>query len=69
MVWVESLDDKEMMIATEPRTFFTTAHYDGYPMVLVRLTAIDVKRATELIEESWRLRAPASLAKRSRKKK
>jgi hypothetical protein len=57
------------MIATEPRTFFTTSHYDGYPMVLVRLEAIDVKRATELIYESWRLRAPAALVKRSRKRK
>jgi len=69
VVWVESLDDKEMMIATEPRVFFTTPHYDGYPMVLVRLEKIDLKRAKELIEESWRLRAPASLVKKSRKRK
>jgi len=63
VVWVESLDDKEMMIATEPRVFFTTPHYDGYPMVLVRLEAIDAKRARELINESWSLRAPKSLLK------
>ena len=68
VVWVESLDDKEIMTATEPRTFFTTSHYDGYPMVLVRLEAIDVKRATELITESWRLRAPKALLKTSRKR-
>lgn len=67
VVWVETLDDKEMMIATEPRVFFTTPHYNGYPMVLVRLEAIDVKRARELITESWRLRAPKALLKRSPK--
>jgi hypothetical protein len=69
VVWVESLDDKEMMIASEPRVFFTTPHYDGYPMVLVRLEAIDVKRAKELITESWRLRAPKSLLKKFEKGK
>ena len=68
VVWVESLDDKEIMISTEPRTFFTTPHYDGYPMVLVRLEDIGVKRARELILESWRLRAPKALLKRSRKR-
>jgi hypothetical protein len=69
VVWVESLDDKEMLIATEPRTFFTTPHYDGYPMVLVRLDRIDVKRARELICESWRLRVPRALLKRLPKRK
>ena len=67
VVWVESLDDKEMMIASEPRIFFTTPHYDGYPMVLVRLRAVDVMRAKELITESWRLRAPKSLLKQAQK--
>ncbi|HSF16531.1 MAG TPA: MmcQ/YjbR family DNA-binding protein [Vicinamibacteria bacterium] len=63
VVWVESLDEKELLIAAEPHVFFTTPHYDGYPIVLVRLGAIDVKRAKELIGESWRLRAPKSLVK------
>jgi hypothetical protein len=61
VVWVESLDLKEALIAWEPRVFFTTSHYDGYAIVLVRLDAVDVKRAEDLITESWRLRAPASL--------
>jgi hypothetical protein len=68
VVWVENLDDKEILIATEPRVFFTTPHYDGYPMVLVRLEAIDAKRARELITESWRLRAPKSLLKKTGKR-
>jgi hypothetical protein len=67
VVWVESLDEKELLIEAEPRVFFTTAHYDGYPMVLVRLEAVDAKRAKELITESWRLRAPASLRKQAAK--
>lgn len=63
VVWVESVDAKEAMIALEPETFFTTPHYDGYAIVLVRLDAVDEARAAELVEESWRLRAPASLVR------
>jgi len=63
VVWVDSLDAKDAMIASEPHTFFTTPHYDGHPIVLVRLEAIDGRRARELILESWRIRAPRSLVK------
>jgi hypothetical protein len=63
VVWVESTDEKSAMIAAEPEKFFTTSHYDGSPVVLVRLEAIDVGEATELVTESWRLRAPRSLVR------
>jgi hypothetical protein len=53
--------EKLAMIATEPAKFFTTPHYDGYPMVLVRFAAINVDELTELLTESWRLRAPRRL--------
>ena len=58
VVWVESGEDKLAMISSEPDKFFTTDHYDGHPIVLVRLEGVDVEEATELITESWRLRAP-----------
>ncbi len=63
VVWVESLDAKEALIATQPKVFFTTPHYDGYPMVLVRTSAVGQKQARAVIEESWKLRAPKSLVK------
>ena len=34
---VEHLAAKEVLLASEPRVFFTTPHFDGYPAVLVRL--------------------------------
>ena len=58
VVWVESEEDKLAMISSEPDKFFTTDHYDGHPIVLVRLEGVDADEATELITESWRLRAP-----------
>jgi hypothetical protein len=36
VVWVESLEDKEALIASDPGKFFTTPHYDGQPITLVR---------------------------------
>ena len=36
VLWVESEEEKQAMIATDPTKFFTTPHYDGHPMVLVR---------------------------------
>lgn len=61
VVWVDSREDKEALIASDPAKFFTTSHYDGHPVVLVRLQAVDVDEVTELIGDSWRLRAPRSL--------
>jgi len=63
VVWVDSLEEKEAMLASHPDRFFTTAHYDGHPIVLVRLEAIERDEAAELITESWRLRAPARLVR------
>jgi hypothetical protein len=58
VVWVGSLDEKEMLLEHEPAVHFTTPHYDGLPIVLVRLEAVDQDEAAELLTESWRLRAP-----------
>src|SRR5262249_31280071 len=66
VVWVDSLDAKDALIASEPATFFTTPHYDGYPIVLVRLGAIDQRRARELILESLRIRAPRNWGRAER---
>ena len=53
--------EKEALIEAEPEKFFTTPHYDGYEMVLVRYDAVEVDELEELLTESWRLRAPAKL--------
>ncbi len=63
VVWVDSEEEKRALIESEPEKFFTTPHYDGYPIALVRLEALDRQEAEELVVESWRLRAPRSLVK------
>lgn len=43
--------------------FFTTAHHNGYPAVLVRLAAVDVDELAELLTDGWRCQAPKPLVK------
>src|SRR5258708_17974840 len=52
------LEERNELLKAEPGKFFITAHYDGYPAVLVRLSQVDLDEMTELVIESWRLCAP-----------
>jgi hypothetical protein len=53
---------KFALIADEPRVYFTTPHFDGYPAVLVKLGAIRAADLKELITEAWLTQAPRKLA-------
>jgi hypothetical protein len=54
--------DKEALTASDPETFFTEPHYNGFPAILVRLPAISVDELEELIVYGWRTQAPRALA-------
>jgi hypothetical protein len=54
---------KLALIADDPGVYFTTPHFDDYPMVLVRLAEIEVPELTELITDAWLAQAPKTLAK------
>jgi hypothetical protein len=56
-------DDKEGLLASDPAIYFSTPHYDGYPMVLVRLSKISEKELREVLTDAWRIRAPATVRK------
>jgi hypothetical protein len=58
VVWTGDLAEKEALIASEPDKFFTTPHYHGHPTVLVRFGAVTVDELSEVLTESWRVRAP-----------
>jgi hypothetical protein len=59
---VEHLGAKEALLADDPRVFFTTPHFDGYPAILARLERVAVGDLGELIAEAWLARAPKRLA-------
>jgi hypothetical protein len=52
---------KFALVADEPRVYFTTPHFDGYPAVLVKLAEIEVRDLEELITEAWLMQAPKKL--------
>lgn len=58
VVWVADEGEKLGLVSSEPEKFFTTPHYDGHPIVLVRFGGVDIEELRELLTESWRLRAP-----------
>jgi hypothetical protein len=54
---------KRVLIGDDPRVFFTTSHFKGYPAVLVRLERISVADLEEVVTEAWLVRAPKRLVK------
>ncbi|MCF6745758.1 MmcQ/YjbR family DNA-binding protein [Blastococcus sp. KM273128] len=54
--------EKAALLAAAPGVFLTTPHFDGYPVVLVRLRRIPAGELAELVEDAWRARAPRRLA-------
>ena len=52
---------KEMLLASRPKIYFTTPHFDGWPAILIRLPAIRVSELRELLRRSWFERAPKKL--------
>ena len=58
MVGVADLGEKEALLASDERAYFTVSYYDGYPAVLVRLAFADETELRELLVEAWMRTAP-----------
>jgi hypothetical protein len=56
-VRTHDLEMKEALLRSDPKVYFTTPHFDGYPAVLIRLDKISVKELKDVIEEAWLARA------------
>jgi hypothetical protein len=63
VLYVGDEAEKQALLLGEPGVFFTTAGYDGWPLVMLRLAEVDAGRLAELITDAWRMRAPAALAR------
>jgi hypothetical protein len=63
--WVPSESDKQALVQDTASPFFTTAHFDGHPSVLVRasrLGEIDHEELTEVVQDAWLSRASPTRA-------
>ena len=58
VLYVGDEAEKQALLLGEPELFFTAPGYDGLPLVMLRLPAVDVDRLAELITDAWRMRAP-----------
>ena len=59
-IWVESDEDKVALVEDPSTPFFTTAHFEGHPSVLVRsgrLGEMSRSELTEVIQDAWLARA------------
>ena len=65
MFWVTSEADKQALVQDQASPFFTTAHFDGHPSVLVRagrIGELTVQELTEVIQDAWLSRASSARA-------
>ena len=63
VLFVGDQAEKQALLLGEPGIYFTTPSYDGWPLVMLRLSEVEVARLTELVVDAWRMRAPAALAR------
>ena len=56
-------DERDFRMKADPKTFFVTDHYRGYPMVLINLGRVKEKDLREIVEQAWRFNAPKRLIK------
>ena len=57
-----ALEEKDMLIELAPELYFETAHYSGWPAMLVRLPAISDEDLTQRLIAAWRQKASKRLA-------
>jgi hypothetical protein len=59
---VADLEEKDAVLAMNPKAFFTIPHFDGFAAVLVQLRAVTKKPLREAVVDAWLACAPPKLA-------
>ncbi len=54
-------EEKALLIESRPDRCFSTPHYEGHPILLVRMDRVERDELAELVEDAWLLRAPKRL--------
>jgi hypothetical protein len=61
-VIVADLGEKEAVLAAGTRGFFTMAHFDNYPAVLIQLKTVTKRALRDALVDAWLAAAPPKLA-------
>jgi hypothetical protein len=70
-VMVESLDAKDALLEIAPPGFFTIAHFNGYPAILIELRRAKAKDVRAVLLDAFTRcsRAPVPARKRARRRR
>jgi hypothetical protein len=61
---LESLEEQEFLLETQPDIYYITDHYVGWPTVLARLSALRAPEARLRLERAYVAKAPPAVLKR-----
>jgi hypothetical protein len=57
------LDERDMLVESQPRAFYFTDHYKDYPMVLIRLAETSRAVVEPLLRRHWRTLASKAVVR------
>jgi hypothetical protein len=57
------LDEREMLVESQPKIFYFTDHYRDYPMVLIRLSKAKHSHVEPLLRRHWKTLASKAAVK------
>jgi len=63
VVYLDSIDQRDMLIEAEPETFHLTDHYRAYAIVLARVSLVDPDWLRHALDARWRKIAPRKSVK------
>lgn len=63
VLFVDTMDEREMLLEADAELFHLTPHYKNYAIVLARLEKLDAKTLRGMLERRWRRIAPKRLMK------
>jgi hypothetical protein len=66
LVVLIGFDERDALIADDPRTYYVKPHYQDYPSVLVRLALIDREALRDLLRSAWRTVTTSTTTRRRR---
>jgi hypothetical protein len=61
VVYIDSVDERDSLIESDPALFHMTDHYRDWPIVLVRLKKANVKLVRAMLERRFRVIATKKL--------
>jgi hypothetical protein len=60
---VDSIDQRDMMLELDPKTYFITDHYKNYPSILIRMDRVTPEEVRIMLDRRWRKIAPKKLVR------